>query len=100
MENGAPGHKKHAIEYRKLNEIDVLPWPAQSPDLNLIEAFCMDMQTELGETWGRVADIKVMKVCLTTVWKMIEEDRMKSLIGSMPARLQAVIDAGGSATPY
>ena len=32
------GHKGHSKKYRELNGMDVLPWPAQSPDLNLIEA--------------------------------------------------------------
>jgi len=48
IENGAPGHQKYARIYRQKNEIDAVPWPAQSPDLNLIEALLMDLETELG----------------------------------------------------
>ena len=60
VEDRAPGHKKHAISYRELNEMDVVQWPAQSPDLNLIEALWMDMETKLGETWGRVGDVQTL----------------------------------------
>ena len=100
VEDGAPGHQKHAKAYRKLNEMDVVDWPAQSPDLNLIEALWMDMETELGETWGRVGDIWVLQDVLSLVWEQIPKERLRSFIQSMPARLQAVIDAGGGATPY
>ena len=100
VEDGAPGHKKHAIRYRELNEMDVIKWPAQSPDLNLIEALWMDMETELGETWGRIGDISTLEQVLQVVWKNIPEERLDSLVKSMLARLQAVIDTDGGATPY
>lgn len=72
----------------------------QSPDLNLIEALWMDMEMELGETWGRVGNIETLVAVLQVVWKSISEERLNGLISSMPERLQAVIDADGGATPY
>ncbi|KAI5839437.1 hypothetical protein DFP73DRAFT_483996, partial [Morchella snyderi] len=82
------------------NKMDVIPWPAQSPDLNLIEALWGEIETELGETVGRVADPEVLKVMLRNVWNNIGIDRLDSLIRSMSRRLEAVIAAGGRATPY
>ena len=96
VEDGAPGHKKYAIQYRDLNISDTL----QSPDLNIIEALWVDMETELGETWGRVGDIEVLEAYLKAVWEPIPPKRLDSLIRSMPAKLQAVVDAEGGAAPY
>ena len=100
IEDGAPGHQKYARIYRQKNEIDAVPWPAQSPDLNLIEALWMDLETELGETWGRIGDIPTFQMCLKTIWGQIGADRLVGLIHSMPDRLRAVIAAGGESTPY
>ena len=80
--------------------MDTIPWPAQYSDLNLIEALWMDLETELGETWGRIEDINTLEDCLSTVWRLIPETRLEGLIASMPARLEAVIAAGGGATRY
>jgi len=71
VEDGAPGHKKYAIQYRNLNGIETIRWPAQSPDLNLIEALWLDMENELGETWGRIGDMGTLEVALNTVWRAI-----------------------------
>ncbi|RPA97774.1 hypothetical protein L873DRAFT_1689844 [Choiromyces venosus 120613-1] len=48
IEDGAPGHRKHVRTYQELNGMDTIQWPAQSPDLNLIEALWLDLETEIG----------------------------------------------------
>ena len=100
VEDGAPGHQKFSKRCRQINQVEVLPWPPQSPDLNLIEAIWGDMETELGETFGRIKDIDVVIAAVMAVWNSIGVDRLDSLIRSMPNRLEAVITAGGRATPY
>ena len=60
----------------------------------------MDMETELGETWGQVGNIETLQDVLRVVRENIPKERLSSLVQSMPARLQAVIDAEGGATPY
>jgi hypothetical protein len=68
--------------------------------LNPIESLWADIETERGEIWGRVSNAEDWERCVTTVWERIAEERLDSLIRSMPERLQKVIDVGGAATPY
>lgn len=101
VEDGAPGHKRFAAACRERNEMEILPWPPQSPDLNLIEALWGDMETELGETFGWVKDLNTLQTVLHAVWNSVEgAERLDGLIRSMPHRLAAVIAVDGMATPY
>jgi hypothetical protein len=101
VEDGAPGHKKYSIRCRERNNMDSIDWPPQSPDLNLIEALWAHMEMELGETFGRISDLKTLKEILKNTWdNTITRDILDNLIKSMPRRLAAVIAAGGDATPY
>lgn len=68
--------------------------------MNLIESLLAYMECELGETWGRIDNIELMKAALKTVWNRIPVTYMEDLIKSMPDRLQAVIDASERATQY
>lgn len=58
------------------------------------------METELGETFGRISDFVVLKVVLKNAWNNIGVERLDSLIRSMPSRLEAVITVGGNTTQY
>lgn len=58
------------------------------------------METELGETLGRTENLKLLKIELKNTWDRIGVHRLDILVRSMPCCLEAVIAAGGNATPY
>ncbi|KAH0605583.1 uncharacterized protein H6S33_004805 [Morchella sextelata] len=99
-EDNAPKHKRQANICRQINEVDTIPLPSQLSDFNLIEALWGEIETDIGEAVGRVEDIEVLKVMLRNAWNNIGIDRLDTLIRNMPRRLEAVIAAGGRATPY
>ncbi|KAG0130625.1 hypothetical protein HOY82DRAFT_486531 [Tuber indicum] len=67
IEDGALGHKGHTTRYQNQNEMETIRWPAQSPDWNVIEALWLDLEKELGKTWGQIADIPRHEITLNTI---------------------------------
>ena len=75
-------------------------WPAQSPDINPIEHFWVDLKKALQkylkppkrvhELWDRVVE----------EWDNISPETCQNLIENMPRRMQAVIKAKGGHTKY
>jgi transposase len=98
------GDSKHtsykAREWMEDNNITLLDWPAQSPDLNPIEHLWQHLKKQLSqyetpakgvwEMWERVAE----------EWGEIEPEVCQKLIESMPRRIGAVIKAKGGHTKY
>jgi transposase len=99
-EDNAPGHRGHALDCRDRHNISALQWPAQSPDLNLIEAVWQEMENYLGPHYERVGTTVELEQVCQEAWAAVSGERLLRLIDSMPQRLQAVIDAEGKATPY
>ena len=80
------------------NEVEVLEWPSQSPDLNPIEHLWEELDRRIrARNFTKTAAL--FKV-LEEEWKKISIDVIIKLVESMPRRCQAVIDAKGYATKY
>lgn len=109
MQDNAPCHASQATQ-NWLDSIGVvkLEWPPQSPDMNPIENIWQQVKSKLHKqhpdlrrlTGGKENIEKKLAERVEQVWAEIDSSSFETLVQSMPARMQAVIDAKGSWTKY
>jgi len=80
------------------NDVRLLKWPAQSPDLNPIEHLWYLLDQELGDRRFKTKD--ELKAELTAAWRRLSFQKVRNLVDSMPRRLAAVRKAKGGPTKY
>ena len=101
QQDNDPKHtSKQADQWFSDNNIEVMEWPPQSPDLSPIEHLWVHIKRQMNtyetppkgvfELWDRVAK----------EWNKITPETCQNLIESMPRRLEAVIKAKGGHTKY
>lgn len=88
----------HTTEYFEDYQIDLLPWPAYSPDLNPIENLWAYLDKKL--IFRKVNNARELFAILEEGWKNIPIEVLNELVDSMPRRCQAVIYAKGQRTKY
>ncbi|GFX35210.1 transposable element Tcb1 transposase [Trichonephila clavipes] len=69
-----------------------------SPDLNVIENLWSQLEKAVHE--HEITSKEVLKKVLREEWAKLSVETTKTLVESMPRRLQAVIQAKGYATKY
>ena len=95
IEDGVSRYQKYVKIYKQRNDVCLVQWPAESPDLYLSEVLERDFEPGLEKTWGQIDDISTLKMCLKIIWGQIGEDRLLGLIHSMPEHVCTVIAAKG-----
>lgn len=99
QQDNAPCHKAaRTMAWFREKGIELLEWPAQSPDLNPIEHLW-------GLLKGKIRRHKIntkeeLKCRLLQEWNSIRPEECKKLVSSMPKRISAVIMAKGGPTKY
>ena len=82
------------------NNVNVLPWPANSPDLSPIEHVWCEMERRLRQLPQQPKDLWQLARTLIRVWNDIPQDFHTHVIGSVRRRCTAVINACGGHTWY
>lgn len=80
------------------NNINVLDWPAQSPDLNVIEHLWSIVKSEYHKE--PVVQKNQLFAKILEIWNNIPQETTKTLVKSVFRRFEAVINANGRATKY
>ncbi|CAK9809256.1 Transposable element Tcb1 transposase [Anthophora quadrimaculata] len=97
--NNDPKHtSRKAKQFLEQHHINVMQWPAKSPDLNPIEHLWNYVKNEIEVK--KPSNLNDLYNVIEETWKKIPIDRCIHLINSMPRRCSEVIKNKGGATRY
>ena len=84
----------------KKHKIEVLEWPAKSPDFNPIEHLQDHLKRRLATYRKEPKGVHELWECVQKEWDNIPKDVCTNLIGSMRKRVKALKKAKGGYTRY
>ena len=92
MQDGASAHTaKSTMLLLKKNNVEVLPWPSDSPDVNCMENMWALTEKQKGKVAGKNLEDVVQKA-----FDAVPQSVVDSLLNSFKSRLQKVIKAEGA----
>lgn len=99
QQDNDPKHSSRLVqEWFQENNVQVLRWPAQSPDLNPIENLWEEVERRIRTT--RFPNKQSLIDKINEVWINMPDITIQNLISSMPRRCQKVISNNGYLINY
>jgi transposase len=94
-------HTSHlARKWFQDNKVELLDWPAQSPDLNPMEHIWCQLKSQLAKYENDPVSMQELWQRVDAEWIKISQTFCMNLIESMPRRISAVVKAKGGSTKY
>jgi len=103
QDDNAPIHTSRAVQSwfeEHESELNHLPWPAQSPDLNIIEPLWSVLELKVRSKFPPPTSLKQLEEALLEEWHNIPSKTIQKLYESIPKRIDAVLKAKGGPTQY
>lgn len=99
--DNASVHRAKIVEaYFSSEKIQVLPWPARSPDLNIIENCWGELARAVYKNGRQYDNIQQLKEVIVEEWNNLPQDTIKKLYKSLPNRVVEVVENRGCYTHY
>ena len=101
MQDNAPCHKAKAVlQFLEANEVETLPWPPQSPDLNPIENLWSIIKAKRQKKYGLPRSKEELVQQIFDIWDNLEDELVEVLADSASKRLMLCVEAKGKHTKY
>lgn len=101
MDDNARPHRARVVQdFLQQESIDVLPWPAMSPDMNPIEHVWDFIGKNLNARTPRCQNIQELRAALIQEWQNFPQRRLRRLVHSMRRRIRDLNGNGGGYTRY
>ena len=79
QDDNAPVHRAHTVrEYIQENNINHMEWPAQSPDLNVIENRWWKLKRDLENEVHLITSVNDLQMAIRRVWENIPVDFIRN----------------------
>lgn len=98
-DNARPHTARLTQQYLNANNVDVLPWPAMSPDINPIEHI-WDLLGRRVRSRHQVNNLQQLQNALTIEWNNIPPHVVQRYVNSMRRRIIQVTRNNGGHTRY
>lgn len=100
MQDGAPCHRsKCVMQWLESKNIQVLPWPGNSPDCNPIENLWCVLKDHVAKM--QPSSLESLRECIKQAWvTKISPEYCRALVHSMPNRLDEIIKKKGYHSKY
>ncbi|KAJ2907396.1 hypothetical protein MKZ38_003253 [Zalerion maritima] len=112
IQDNAPTHQAFIMQdwlaqWAEEHGVEIIDWPAYSPDLNPIENIWKLLKEKIMSDFPELVDLPKNKVTLDKLidaaersWEALEDRVFQAEIESMPRRMEAIIAARGWYTKY
>ena len=101
QQDNAPIHNARVTKkWFKDKNIEIMDWPASSPDLNPIENVWKIMKDNIQKRENFPRTVKELKIALKEEWSNFDMSVLRRVVDSMPQRIEAVLEANGGPTHY
>ena len=100
QDNAHAHSSRQTMDFFNQNGVQVLPWPAFSPNLNPIEHLWDQLRKHVYSGHHLPINPQQRAMVIQEEWDNITQDQIQRLIRSMRRRCQPTLDANGVHTRY